>query len=224
MPQTPTSMHAAQALLRADPDAAMAKYGFVVDSAVYTSGTIGGACLLGCESAGGNIYRLTAKQGQGDWLFPYINTSDGGVGVCVVPAGQVDGTLVVTGGMNGCSLQVNKSGDDFYFYHDNNGRSMKGKLTPGEVVCRVDYKDYAGPLEIGKKLVDQYLTERVGAGYEYYCITAHHGGRWKVYVSSLIRITTVSAPTFFRPNVTSTVEYKAFTPTVTPLMTSFADE
>lgn len=224
MPHTPTSTHAAQALLRADPDAAMAKFGFVVGNTVYAGTTVGGACLLGCESAGGNIYKLTAKQGQGDWFFPYINTAEGGVGVCVVPAGAADGTIVVTGGMNGCSLQVNKSGREFYFYHDNNGNSMKGKLTPGEVVCRVDYKDYAGPLDIGKKLVDQYLTERVGAGYEYYCITVHHGGRWKVYVSSLIRITTVSTPTFFRPNVATTVEYKAFTPTITPLMTSFADE
>jgi hypothetical protein len=225
MPQTPTSMHAAQALLRADPGTAMAKYGFVVGNAVYTTTTIGGVCLLGCESAGGNIYKLTANQGQGDWLFPYINTAGGGVGVCVVPAGQVDGTIVVTGGMNGCSLQVNKSGNDFYFYHDNNGNSMKGKLTPGEVVCRVDYKDYAGPLDIGKKLVDQYpMTAHVRAGYEYYCITVHHGGRWKVFVSALIRITTVSPPTIFRSSVATTVEYKAFIPTVTPLMTSFADE
>ena len=224
MAQTPTSTHASQAVLRADPDTAMAKYGFVVGSAVYTTGTLGGACLLSCESVGANISKLTAKQGQGDWFFPYVNTAEGGVGVCIVPAGQPDGTLVVTGGMNGCSLQVNKSGNDFYFYHDNNGNSMKGKLTPGEIVCRVNYKDYAGPLDIGQKLVDQYLTERVGAGYEYYCITVHHGGRWKVYVSSLIRITTVSTPTVFHPKVSSTVEYKAFTPTITPLMTSFDDQ
>jgi hypothetical protein len=219
---TPTSNHASLALLRADPDKAMAKYGFVVDSEVFTNTTLGGSCLLSASKAGGNIYKLTARAGSGDFLYPYINNSAGGVGVCVVPAGQPDGVIVVTGGMNGCSLQVNKSDSNFYFYHDNNGRSMKGKLTPGEVVCRVDYRDYAGPLDIGQKLVTQYLSERVGAGYEYYCITVHHGGKWKVYVSALIRITTV-VKSFFKSGVSSKVEYKSFTPTVTPLMASFDD-
>ena len=221
--QSPTSNHAALALLRADPDTALGKFGFVVDSSVYTAGTVGGGCLLSCEpAAGGNIFRLTAKQGAGDWFFPYINSADGGVGSCVVSQGQSDGTISVTGGMNGCSLQVNKSGANFNFYHDNNGNSMKGKVYPGTEVCRVNYKDYVGPLDIGAKLVDQYLTERVGAGYEYYCITVHHGGKWKVYVSALIRITTVHKP-FFGGAVSSTVEYKAFKPGITPLMTSFSD-
>ncbi len=201
----------------------MARYGFVVSYDVYTTTTLGGICGLACEPAGGNIYKLTARQGSGDYLFPYINSDQGGVGVCVVPAGRANGTLVVTGGMNGCALEVNKSGSDFYFYHDNNSTSLKGKLTPGEVVCRVNYKDYVGPLDIGQKLVDQYLTERVGAGYEYYCITVRSGGRWKVYVSALIRVTTVSTPTIFRPNVKTSVEYKSFKPGLTPLMASFDD-
>lgn len=220
---TPTSNHAALALLRADPNSAMAKYGFAVDSDVYTQGTLGGGCLLSASPAGGNIFKLTARQGSGDFLYPYVNSAEGGVGVCTIPAGQSDGVIVVTGGMNGCSLQVNKDGSNFHFYHDNNGKSLKGKLTPGTVVCRVNYRDYAGALDIGQKLVDSYLTERVGAGYEYYCITVHHGGKWKVYVSALIRITTVYKP-FFSRSVKTSVKYKSFTPTMTPLMTSFDDD
>ena len=220
--QSPSSNHSALALLRTDPDAALAKYGFAVDSSVYTAGTIGGGCLLHAESAGGNIFRLTAKQGAGDYFFPYINTTDGGVGVCVVPKGQADGTIVATGGMNGCSLQVNKSGNDFYFYHDLNGSSMAGKLTPGTVVCRVDYKDYVGPLDIGSKLVHKYMSKNSKAGYEYYCITVHNGGKWKVYVSALIRVTTV-VRSFFSNSVTAKVEFNAFKPGLTPLITSFAD-
>ena len=219
---TPTSNHASLALLRSDPDAALAKYGFAIDNDVYKNTTLGGGCLLSASSAGGNVYRLTATQGSGDFFYPYIYTTGGGVGVCQVPKGQSEGVLVVTGGMNGCSMQANKSGNDFHFYHDNNGNSMKGKMTPGEIVCRVDYKDYAGALEIGKHLVDKYLTGTTGAGYEYYCITVRNGGRWKVYVSSLIRITTHDRA-FWSGKHQTTVKYNSFKPTITPLMTSFSD-
>jgi hypothetical protein len=220
----PNSNHAAQMLLRTDPESALGKYGFLVDNEVYTAGTIGGACSLGCTPLGGNIYRLTAKAGAGDFFYPYIYTSGGGVGECAVPVGQADGTIVVTGGMNGCSLQVNRHGGVFNFYHDNNGNSLTGKVIPGNIVARVDYKDYAGALELGSKLAAQMSHGAASSqtAFETYCITVRHGGRWRIYVSALLR-TVEFRPASFFVSEKRTTSYQAFKPTIVPCMTSFED-
>ncbi|MBN8890550.1 MAG: hypothetical protein ABS99_01875 [Acetobacteraceae bacterium SCN 69-10] len=237
---TPASNHAALALLRADPDSAMAKYGFVVGSDVYTAGNTGGACLLSCEPLGHNIFKLTAKQGFGDYLFPYVNGTPG-VGDCTVPQGQEDGTIVTTGGMNGCALQVNRFGANFHFYHDNNGVSIAalGIVPPGNMVARVNYKSYAGPLELGKKLAEDAFntvntrttTVATTAQYQYFCLNIHVGGRWKVYYSSILETgTTTISNTYLlgtsillANSVATTRSYSAFKPTITPLITSFDD-
>ena len=235
---TPRSNHAALALLRADPDDAMAKYGFIVSSDVYTVGANGGQCLLFCESVGPNIYKLTAKLGAGDFFFPYINGA-AGVGDCVVPQGQENGVIATTGGMNGCSLQVNKFGSNFTFYHDNNGSSI-AKLAPppaGDIVARVDYSDYVGPMDLGSKLAQDAFsatntktkTVMTSGQYQYYCLTIRHGGKWKVYYSSILEegTTTINRRFLFGSMISSSssksVSYRAFYPTFTPLITSFED-
>lgn len=54
----PNSNHAAQMLLRTDPESAIGRYGFLVGRDVSTTGAIGGACSLARRPTGGNIYRL----------------------------------------------------------------------------------------------------------------------------------------------------------------------
>jgi hypothetical protein len=225
---TPTSNHAALALLRADPDSALAKYGFLVDSEVYLTGAYGGPCLLSCSDVGGGMFKLTAKAGSGDFLFPYVNGVPG-VGECMVPGAQSDGCIVTTGGMNGCSLQVNRVGNVLMFYHDNNGTSIAGLATPppGNMVARADYKDYAGALDLGRTLADsaRSLTATVmtTAQYQYYCLTVRHAGRWKVYYSSVLQkgISTKKYLLFGGSEWTKTEEFSSFKPNITPLITSF---
>ncbi len=138
-------------ILRVEPETAITKYGFIVDTEVYDHTWSGGPCKLECTMGSDSVYRLTAKSGVGDWFFPYCSMSMGGeVGTCMVPFNQPDGTIVTTGGMNGCSLQVNKFKGAFFFYHDLNGNSLKD--APGEVVCRIDYVDYAGTSGTGMQL------------------------------------------------------------------------
>ena len=227
---TPSSNHAALALLRADPDAALAKFGFVVSSDVFLTGTGGGPCLLQCEPLSGSVFRLTAKAGVGDFYFPYVNGNPG-VGDCVVPGGQPDGCIATTGGMNGCSLQVNQLGTNFHFYHDNNGDGIARLPSPppGGVVARVDYKDYSGPLDLGRRLAEASFshTKKVmmSAQYQYFCLSVHAGGRWKVYYSSILEKGTSKMKISFFGNTSwkKSVEYCSFKPTLTPLLTSFAD-
>jgi hypothetical protein len=177
------------------------------------------------------LYRLTATQGSGDWYFPYFTDGDG-VGDCKVPLVQVNGTIATTGGMNGCSLQVNKNGGDYDFYHDRNGNAMAatGKDYPGTQVCRVNWKGYAGPLNIGKNLADSYRksTEevRVSANDVNYCICVRHKGRWKVYYSAIMVIGTTSMGYTWTGSRTSkkAEEFLPFKPTITPLITSFGED
>jgi hypothetical protein len=212
--------------MRADPDTAFEKYGFFVTSEVYTNTTLGGPCAISCKSANGAVYQLTAKQGQGDYFFPYVHVTSGGVGVCIVPVGQAEGTMVVTGGMNGCALQVNRSGTDFYFYHDANGTSMMGKLTPGTVVCRVNYDSYAGKMNLGDKISTEFNRAAVGGKsgmvHEYYLITIRSGGKWKVYSTALLR-TSVRKTAFWSGKDYNDITFAPFMPTYSRLITSFKD-
>jgi len=196
--------HPIQAQLRIDPDKTFEKYDFVVDNSVYTQGTIGGACQLTCSDAGSQIYRLNAAQGSGDWFFPYINSSDGGVGMCEVPANQANGTIVATGPMNGCLLQVNRANDRLFFYHDLNGKNMKGKLVPGEVVALIEYEKYAGVENMGYNLASNYSGSHStsGAIHEYFLVTVRVGNLWKTFCSSILKIQTSG----------NAISYQAFRP------------
>ena len=220
---TPTSTHAVQSLMRANPEVAFAKYGFPVVSTVYQNGVTGGPCAIGCEDLGNGIYRLTAKQGNGDFLFPYVNTAGGGVGSCLVPILQSEGTIVVTGPMNGCSLHVyREAGQGFRFYHDLNGESLTNP-PPGVPVCRVDKYNYMGPkkLDIGGRMVAEHHESRGGGNMldEYHLITILRGGRWEVYCSALLR-TTVRTENLIWWDSTN-ISYKSFVPTVYARMASF---
>jgi hypothetical protein len=71
------------------------------------------------------MFKLIAKAGAVDFLFPYVNVVPG-EGECMVPGAQSDGCIATTGGMNGCSLQVDRVGNVLMFYHDNSGISIAG--------------------------------------------------------------------------------------------------
>jgi len=245
---TPASNHAALALLRAAPDAATSKFGFIINPTVYENSTTGGPCTLTCESAGPGLYALTAGAGTGgDWYFPYVtgaaSSQSGGVGSCIVPSGQADGVIVTTGAMNGCALQVNKSGTDFYFYHDLNGNSLAGKPIPGTVVCRLTWADYVGQLDpmgrcLGMQLADSHKmsssSKRVSAHDRNYCIIVHRSGRWRVYFSAIVAIETtmkeykwnLKAAKFSdlaKGTDTKSTEIQAFKPCPSRLITTFPD-
>lgn len=75
-----------------------------------------------------------------DFYFPYIQAQAGNV---TIPENRlIEGTIVVTTGMNGCALEVRYRNDCYTFYHDANGIRMPN-LSVGEVrVCRITSDDY----------------------------------------------------------------------------------
>ena len=146
----------------------------------------------------------------GDWFFPYRHK----VGMCIVPVGQPEGTLVLTGGMNGCTLTVYQHSGNFYFYHDNNGLYLRDMNPgpPGELVCNVPYRSYGGPLDIGQKqATDLTKSMKMPVNFQHTLITVRSGARWKVYVTGV-------------HSYGITGKHSKFTPGITSLITSFADE
>ncbi|MFT8946285.1 MAG: hypothetical protein ABF876_06875 [Acetobacter aceti] len=174
--------------LRANPGVAFRTGFYFVQSRIYNDGhdSFGGECSVQCKYYGADknglaIYELEVTEGKGDYYYPYIQTPYGGVGTCVVPKNAPIGTLVLTGAMNGCSLQVNETDSGLHFYHDTNGRSMVGKLTPGTVVARVNYSTYAGP----GNLLNNQSTAEFPANVTY-LITIREKDCWAIYTSTFL--------------------------------------
>jgi hypothetical protein len=175
----------------------------------------GGACKVTCSKSKGNIYMLNVSAGTSAYFYPWRPTGKGGLGWVDVPKTAPAGTLVLTGGMNGCALYVNDNGGNYIFTHDADGKHMDLGAAAGVNVCKVEYKDYATPLELGKKLFDEKIKEALGKGkkklgatsFAYYLITVKHGGRWKVFASGVVNVLNKFA-----------VSYG-----ITPLITSFGD-
>jgi hypothetical protein len=216
---SPSSSHAIQTLLRSDPGETTKKYRFVVESDVYRSGATGGPCTIACDHLNDNIYRLrvTGITG-GDFYYPYVTSGDS-VGRCRVPVGQADGTMVLTGGMNGCAIQVNRlDSNEFEFCHDKNSCSI-GKLgaaLPGRSVCSIGVSDYMGDTggafqmqETGKLSNSVFVTL-----FEHYIIAVRNGGRWHMVNNSILRSQALAGKsTVFLP----------YDPTAATVMKSFDD-
>jgi hypothetical protein len=106
------------------------------------SGTqIGGRCKIS-ETNAGDVYTLNATDNMGtDYFYPWLQRSFGWV---KVPKSAPDGTIVATGGLNGCSLIVSTKGDDLYFYHDGDSKYLpvgSGSIVGNEIV-RIRPNDY----------------------------------------------------------------------------------
>ena len=81
------------------------------------------------------VFRFSLKPGHMDcYYYPYIQDVPVpgfagmviNAGSCLVPTDAPVGTIVLTGGMNGCAMQVNVTNDSRYliFLHDRNGKAL----------------------------------------------------------------------------------------------------
>lgn len=201
MPQT------ALRLLTTDPDTAFTTYGFIPGD----GGQKSGPCGIKITKLFDKIYKIEPDfAGRGHYFFAYGRYKQ--AESVDVPVGQADGTVAFTAPMNGCSLQVNRVGGIFRFYHDPMSNSMTGK-EPGDIVCRVGPKDY-DRFERGAQQIESMRTSKYGGTYGLAIVSIHHGGKWKVYSSP------VAGTADSKGKLASAY---VFTASVTPLMTSFAD-
>ena len=97
-------------------------------------------------------------------------------------------TIVVTGGMNGCAFQVNRTPQGLHFAHDADSCSLQPGQLAGNELCRVGYSDYATRLELGQRTLLS-TTPPSGGGafhYAYYMMAVKNGGRWGIYASGVV--------------------------------------
>lgn len=210
--------------LRLAPDAAINDCAFVVaGSAAYGSRTDGGPCTISCEPLSNDTYQLTPSGGSGDdFYFPYVPESmNGGVGLCRVPIGAPDGTVVLTGAMNGCSLDIRQSGSDLVFRHVANG-VPKPNLLPNDphLKCRIDVRHYMLPQweENIAASVGERSTRGMTAGAMpmHYLISVKQGGRWLVLNSGLLQVTSAS-----RGQTRTSYERLRSLNSISPIVSSF---
>ncbi len=136
------------AALRADPASATLANVYRTSPAkdmVPGTGALveGGPCMVGGKEAQTGIYDLTAhpqsKIAVVDYFYPWLRT---GVGWVKVPKTVPDGTIVMTGGVNGCTLVVTDNGGFLHFYHDGDSKNLKPGMATGTELARITPNDY----------------------------------------------------------------------------------
>ena len=199
--------------LRTSPDATITKCGFIVKNSLFKIDQ-GGICAIKDTliDKKNEVYQLESTSGGGDFFYPYRPK----VGYCSVPIGvSHNGSIVLTGGMNGCSLEVYKNGRNFDFYHDTNGENLASYNPAGTRVCFVPYKSYAGPLLVGEKKAAELTNSKQKVYFQHTLITVRLNSKWQVFISGVL--------SFYDSKSGKVTSYQKFVPTVSNLITSFDD-
>ncbi len=124
--------------LRNNPQTTIQNSFIYVD--VTSMGRSNGGSVLITENDHGiySYFRVSPAQVSSDYYFPYV-VRDAGSIRNVRP---INGTIVVTSGMNGCALEVCYSNGAYNFFHDADGRYMSNVTAPGTTVCRIEANAY----------------------------------------------------------------------------------
>ena len=201
--------------LRADPmNACMgAVYQTVPQSGAFTgTGNMveGGSCRIAATSPAPGVHTLTASEAAdgGDYFFPWVARS---VGWVKVPKAAPDGTIVMTGGMNGCAFVVTADATHYYFYHDGDSRYLTPQMTTGAEVARAANKDY-DPLGWGQKIFlrageemrSRNETPQGPFFYAHYVIAVKAAGKFGLYATGLMSANGLQRlPIGLSPRITS---------------------
>jgi len=161
----------------------------------------GGPCVISSDkdSKAKGFFDLKATATTGasnDYFFPWLMH---GVGWVQVPKAVPNGSIVMTGGVNGCTIIVTEQGTNYHFYHDGDSSSIKPGQVVGNEVARVAPKDY-DPFGFAAKKFSDALQEAAQAGvkpkgdvsYAHYVIAVKQGGRFGFYVTGQISLNGLS--------------------------------
>lgn len=177
------------ASLRANPAQVLSSAKFVVDALSF-AGQSAGTCRLFSTSREDGVIRLNwgaVQEGASpDYYFPF---QPNGVGSVTVPKGAPNGTIVVTGAMNGCGLVVNETqapdgnGQDkdlLNFHHDANCASLVGQnKLAGKTLLEVTPAKYM-TRGIGSSRCDPKDGGELGRSFQHHLITVKANDLWTV--------------------------------------------
>ncbi|MBM3508443.1 MAG: hypothetical protein FJX64_12315 [Alphaproteobacteria bacterium] len=155
----------------------------------------GGGCSIDVKEAQTGVFDLKAVASgyaSNDFFFPWLQR---GVGWVKVRKSVPDGTLVITGGVNGCTLVVSEHQTDYYFYHDGDSKYLKPSMITGNEVARVTPNDY-DPNGIGQKAFEAALAKAAGSGvkpvgdvsYGHFIVSVKKNGQFGMYVTGVMSL------------------------------------
>ena len=155
----------------------------------------GGRCTIAATEVTTGVFDLKAiasNYASTDYFYPWLRQ---GVGWVQVPKNAPDGTIVMTGGVNGCTLVVTEFLSNYFFYHDGDSKYLYPGLTTGNEVARVAPKDY-DPLGWGQKAFESALQQAARGGkkpvgdisYGHFVIAVKKNGRFGMYVTGVMSL------------------------------------
>ena len=153
----------------------------------------GGGCTIGSNEVNTGFFDLKAtasNYASYDYFYPWLQR---GVGWVQVPKNAPDGTIVMTGGVNGCTMVVTELLSSYYFYHDGDSKYLYPGMTTGNEVARVSPKDY-DPLGWANKIFQSKLHEGARAGvvpvgdvsYGHFVVAVKKDGRFGMYSTGVM--------------------------------------
>jgi hypothetical protein len=159
----------------------------------------GGRCTIASMQLAPRIFQLTATAAANagtDYFYPWLQR---GIGWARVPRNVPNGTIVMTGGVNGCTLVVTEFMSDYYFYHDGDSSHLYRGLTTGREVARVAPRDY-DPFDRGRKAFESELSTAASRGvrpagdvsYGHFVLAIKNNGRFGMYATGLTSLNGLS--------------------------------
>lgn len=177
--------------LRRTPKNACERNVYITSQGVaFPAYPVGGRCEIRAKQLQTGFFELRAypddAAGQ-DYFYPWVPD---GVGTVQVPKNVPDGTIVMTGGLNGCGITVSEEGNSYIFYHDANCQYLTPANTRGKVVATAKPRDY-DPLDWGFKAFQHALLQKEPSGEVFYghCIVAvKKEGKFGLYVTGSMKL------------------------------------
>lgn len=174
----------------------------------------GGPCMVGGKEAQAGVYDLSAHPQSPiavtDYFYPWLRT---GVGWVAVPKTAPEGTIVMTGGLNGCTLVITENGGNLNFYHDGDSKYLKPGMAVGTEKARIT-PDMYDPSGFAITMFSNALRDAALAGvkpegdvsYGHFVVAVKKNGKFGFYgtgVMSLNGLTRIPQPA---PSLLATVD------------------
>jgi hypothetical protein len=179
----PRTAASALQLLRTDPDIATKSYAFRIIGGNGEDNFLarGGRCTLRCEGRG-PVYDIIVTESGSDWYIPYEHSK---ARYIQVPFKQPDNTLIVTGSMSGCGLEVHEAACGNMFYHDSDCKNMRKSLLTTPKI-RIDANKYEGAEREASRISARLDRNLQAYLYEHDVIFVMKGGVWRAYQTAIV--------------------------------------
>lgn len=124
--------------LRANPERTIKEKNIYVDVNNMGQSPGGPITIIEKDKTIYSYFSIISAVNSYDYYYPFV-TRKAGVLDNVKP---IEGTIVVTAGMNGCALEVRHSNNGYHFYHDADGKCMPQVHNSYTTVCRIEANSY----------------------------------------------------------------------------------